>query len=465
MIKDVPTRYFRRRGRGRARSDGPSKIDEPISAEIFSVERLEQHAESLAKAQEVSATQTSVSLRGRLRSNSLALDAAFRALIAGLRKGQAVTPAAEWLVDNYYIVDEHMRAVRRDLPSGFYKQLPKLSHGPLRGYPRVYGLAWAVIAHSDSRFELDTLYRFCRAYQQVQTLTIGELWAIAITLRVVLIENLSRLAAGIVYRVALREEADALADKWLLDDAAHAAPNAADIRVAEARKLPNAFSAQLFQRLRDHDPETTPALAWLHRIFAALNTTADEIVHSEHQRQGAVNLSVRNVITSLRLISSVDWAKFFESVSLVDELMRERSSYAAFDFSTRDLYRHAIEELARRSRHTEIDVAHRALDAAERARVAGEPPHALEPGYYLVGAGRAGLERDLKYSVPWSQRFARWTRFSGLFGYIGAIAAASAAMTAATVLAAGAPSPDALPAAAALWLALVAASDVGITIV
>src|SRR6202166_5124571 len=264
MIKEVPTRYFRRRGRGRARSDGPSKIDEPISAEIFSAERLEQHAESLAKAQEVSATQSAVSLRGRLRSNALALDAAFRALIAGLRKGQAVTPAAEWLVDNYYIVDEHMRAVRRDLPSGFYKQLPKLSHGPLRGYPRVYGLAWAIVAHSDSRFELDTLYRFCRAYQRVQPLKIGELWAIAITLRVVLIENLTRLAAGIVSRLALRERADALADEWLSDAAAQMAPSTA-ARAAEAQRLGNAFGAQLYQRLRDHDPDTTPGLAWLHR--------------------------------------------------------------------------------------------------------------------------------------------------------------------------------------------------------
>ena len=171
MKKDVPSRYFRRRGRGRVLLDRPAAIDEPISAEIFSVERLEQHAESLAKAQEVSATQTAgVSLRGRLRSNALTLDAAFRTLIAGIRKGRAVTPAAEWLVDNYYIVDEHIRAVRRDLPSGFYKQLPKLSHGPLRGYPRVYGLAWAIVAHSDNRFELDTLYRFCRAYQRVQPL-------------------------------------------------------------------------------------------------------------------------------------------------------------------------------------------------------------------------------------------------------------------------------------------------------
>jgi cyclic beta-1,2-glucan synthetase len=463
-------KYFRWRGPRLALLEGSSALVEPVAAEIFSVERLEHHAEDLARTQEVSRTQTAgISLRGRLRSNASGLGAAFHALLAGIRRGRPITPAAEWLVDNYYIVDEHIRAVRRDLPAGFYKQLPKLSNGPLRGYPRVYGLAWAIVAHSDNRFELDTLVRFCRAYQRIQPLTIGELWAIAITLRVVLIENLSRLAGGIVSRMLLRERADTLADKWLLDDDKQAAPNAAAMRLVEEQGLPNAFGAQLFQRLRDHDPASTPALAWLYRAFAARNTTADDIVHSEHQRQGAVNLSVRNIITSLRLISSVDWAKFFESISLVDALLRERSSFAAFDFATRDLYRHAIEDLSRRSRHTEMEVARRALDAAERAAggAAGSSNgrHALEPGYYLVSAGRAALEQELAYRIPWNQRIARWTRAAGVAGYGGGIAVLSAAMTVAMLFAAGPPSLDSAAAAVTVVLALLATSDIGVTIV
>jgi cyclic beta-1,2-glucan synthetase len=484
-IEELPLKNFRRRSRARVLLEGPAKIiDEPISAEIFSVERLEHYAEHLARAQEVWPGQTAgISLHGRLRANASGLDAAFHTLIGVIRQGHAVTPAAEWLVDNYYIVDEHIRAVRRDLPPGFYKQLPKLSNGPLRGYPRVYGLAWTIVAHSDSRFEPDTLYRFCRAYQRIQPLTIGELWAIAITLRVVLIENLSRLAAGIVYRLSLREKANALADKLLPDPAKPDAPGAIAAPIPESQVLPGAFAAQLFQRLRDHDPETTPALNWLHRTLAAQGTTADDMVHGEHQRQGAVNLSVRNIITSLRLISSVDWAKFFESVSLVDELMRERSAFGAFDFSTRDLYRHAIEDLARRSPHSEIEVARRALDAAKRAadRAAGsagspQPPHALEPGYHLVSAGRSELERDLGYRVPWSQRIERWTRAAGVAGYAGGIAALSLGLTGGLLFAAGLPGVGAHApgvhqgAAVAIAMAiaafaLLAASDIGIAIV
>jgi cyclic beta-1,2-glucan synthetase len=426
----------------------------------------------LARTQEISQTNSAaVSLHARLRDNSGVLNSAYQTLVTGIRSDHAVTPAAEWLVDNYYVVHEHIQAIRRDLPAGYYKQLPKLANGPLRGYPRVYGLAWAIVAHTDNRFELDTLYRFCRAYQRVQPLTIGELWAIAITLRVVLIDNLTRLAAGIVYRLTLREKADALADE-LLPDGANPTPSSVNLRKVETNPLPNAFAAQLFQRLRDQDPATTPALSWLHTTLTAQNTNADDIVHSEHQRQGAVNVSVRNVITSLRLISSVDWAKFFESVSLADELMRDRSAFGTFDFSTRDLYRHAIEDLARGSRHSEIEVARRALDAARRAaaRTAGKDasgnrPREFEAGYYLVADGRPALERELEYDIPWNQRFARWTRASGVTGYAGGIACLSAIATAASYELAGAPHHNAIFASVTVALALLAASDAATAIV
>ena len=112
--------------------------------------------------------------------------------------GRVITPAAEWLLDNYHLVEEQIREIREDLPSSFYRLLPKLADGPLRGYPRVFGVAWAFVAHTDSRFEPEVLRRFVRAYQGVQPLTIGELWAVAITLRIVLVENLRRAAARIV---------------------------------------------------------------------------------------------------------------------------------------------------------------------------------------------------------------------------------------------------------------------------
>src|SRR5512145_1555641 len=201
-----------------------SALEEPIRAELFSAERLEQHGESLAAAQRVTTTpRKGRPLLPRVLDNGRVLLESYRAIAQAIREERAITPGAEWLVDNYHIVDEQLREIRDDLPRGFYRELPKLAEGHLCGYPRVYGLAWGFVAHTDSRFDPEMLRRFVRAYQRVQPLTIGELWAVAITLRVVLVENLRRLAERVVHDRAARQEADALAER-LLDLANRSTP-------------------------------------------------------------------------------------------------------------------------------------------------------------------------------------------------------------------------------------------------
>ena len=202
---------FLSRAFGRASRASPWDSHEPVRAELFSVERLEQHARTLAVAQPVTPKPTKGHpLAGRLADNGAMLLDAYREIAGAIDERRAITPAAEWLVDNYYLVERQIREIRSALPPGYYRQLPKLADGPFAGYPRVFGLAWAFVAHTDSHFDTEMLCRFVRAYQEVQPLTIGELWAVAITLRIVLVENLRRLAELIMLNSAARQEADAL---------------------------------------------------------------------------------------------------------------------------------------------------------------------------------------------------------------------------------------------------------------
>ena len=154
-------------------------------------------------------------LAGRLVDNEAVLLHAYRTIAKAMGEERAITPAAEWLIDNYHVVERQIRDIRSDLPPGYYRQLPKLAEGPFAGYPRVLGVAWAFVAHTDSHFDPEILARYVRAYQEVQPLTIGELWAVAITLRIVLVENLRRLAERMVHSRTSREEADNLADRLL----------------------------------------------------------------------------------------------------------------------------------------------------------------------------------------------------------------------------------------------------------
>jgi cyclic beta-1,2-glucan synthetase len=281
-----------------------------------------------------------------------------------------------------------------------------LRTGRSSAIPASSGLAWGYIAHSDSRFDPDSLRLFVRAYQRVEPLTIGELWAVAITLRIVLVENLRRAAARIVSSRAARQDADDVADRLLGLNGYAAEPDALARRDATGASLPSAFAVQLVLRLRDQDPTITPARRWLDERLTLQGTTADEIVHEEHQRQGTSNVTVRNIITSMRLLSDADWPEFFESVSLVDELLRTESAFAAMDFASRDLYRRAIEQLARGSKQTELAIARAALAAGSTPAATdsnGIADRRRDPGYHLIGEGRRAFEASAGYrSSLWS---------------------------------------------------------------
>jgi cyclic beta-1,2-glucan synthetase len=428
-----------------AKLTSPWDSDAPIRAELFSVERLEQHAATLAAAQDITPKPIKVPALGRrLRDNASALLAAHREIAQALDRGQAITPAAEWLVDNYHIVEEQIREIRTDLPIGYYRQLPKLAQGPFKGYPRVFGLAWAFVAHTDSHFDPAILRRFVNAYQQVQPLTIGELWAIAITLRIVLVENLRRSAARIILARAGRHDADILADRLLGANGRAAEPVATVLQPFAGAPLPAALAVQLVQRLRDQDPKVTPALDWLEAHLAQWATTAEAIVQEEHQRQGASNVTVRNTITSMRLVSDVDWAELVESVSLVDAAFRAASPFAEMDFPTRNLYRSAIEELARGAPQSELAIAQLALAAAAAARLepatrsgnvgAGDAgtgdAGTGDPGYYLIARGRAAFERALGFRPAPRLWLRRHVIGLGIGGYVAVIALMAAVILA-----------------------------------
>jgi len=439
---------------------------EPIVAELFSIERLEQHAESLAAAQTVTGKgHRGRDIRARLAENGKILLETYRVLAGAIKDEYSITPAAEWLVDNFHVIDEQLREIHDDLPPDFYRELPKLLEGHLAGYPRALGLAWAYVAHTDSRFDSESLCRMVRAYQRVEPLTLGELWAIAITLRIVLIENLRRLAEQIVPGRAARLQADALADSLLGigDDSPEAAM--ASLRRLNTTTLPAAGRVQLLQRLRDQDPAVTPALGWLETWLAAHGTTAEEFVRHEHQRQAATNVTVRNVITSMRLISWFDWAEFVESVSQVDEVLRSNGSFGQMDFATRDKYRHAIEELARSCGLSELEVARRAvLMSTAGDTLADERVRLLGAGYFLISDGRQLFERTLHARVSWRTRLLR-AYAASLSGYLASLALVTALFLTVPILLAVAGSAGWLSVLVLTGLALIPASDVSVALV
>jgi cyclic beta-1,2-glucan synthetase len=405
--------------------NGQIDAEGPIRSEFFGAARLMQYAEGLAKEHSVTLQEGKPLMPLALENGHLLLQY-YRTTAGAARDAQSMTPAAEWLLDNFYVVEEQLREIRDDLSVGFYRTLPKLASGHLQGYPRVLGVAWAYFAHSDSRFEPKVLRDFISAYQRVQPLTIGELWALAICLRVVLLENLRRIAENVVNSQKSRERADGVADT-LLDPSVKIDASVATVLNHLEENLDPAFVVRLIQRLHDDGPRVTPILTWLDRRLAMQGTTTDEIVRTENRRQAALNVSARNAITSMRLASTHDWQSFFERVSLVDQLLRQNTRFAEMDFATRDHYRHAIEEMARNSTHSELEVAKRAVERSQHAlsslqsgaKQFGE--RQTDPGYYLIANGRVEFEHELGVKMDWVTLLLRWYTRGAVPVYLGTI--------------------------------------------
>ncbi len=269
---------------------------------------------------------------------------AYRTLVEGLRRGQGISPAAEWLVDNFHTVEEQLRQIREDLPKSYHYELPKLITGEMRGYPRIYLIALTFIAHTDSRLDIESLRRFISAYQATTQLTIGELWAVAIVLRLALIENLRRLTARVVAARDERDQADRIADSLLAatNDQQRSVVAGIIQRLEKRKEIRRAFVVQLMQRLRDQDPDFMPLVEWVEREARHHDQSIEQVVQFEHHRQAASQVTVGNIITSMKLLSMLDWHSFFECVSLTEPILGADPAgiYAQMDFATRNRYRH-----------------------------------------------------------------------------------------------------------------------------
>ena len=430
----------------------------PIRSDLFGTERLEHHAETLAASQIVATAPIRVpSLVKRLQDNVQVLLSIYRATANVVNQGKSVSPAAEWLLDNFHLVELQLSQITEDLPPGFYRQLPKLADGHLEGYPRVFSLAWAYIAHTDSLISGSILRRFVQAYQRVTPLQIGELWAVAITLRIVLVENMRRLAVQIVDAQGMRTAADALVDR-VIGNASTAVPLHLAVAEFDQAPLDEIFATRIARRLRGSDPVETPLHAWLEDRLRRQGTSVEDVVARVLHRQGASNVTMRNIVTSMRVLSEIDWAEFFEDVSLVDARLRASSNFGAMDFATRNSYRTAIEDLARGASGDELAVT----DAALQIAANGQSVRERDPGYGLVGRGRASLEQVVDYRPPLRRRAFRLMARWGLRSYLGAIALLTGLVIWAALTVAGVAGWSLVP---LTLLALLPASDTGTALV
>ncbi|MEO6897919.1 MAG: glucoamylase family protein [Caldimonas sp.] len=382
-------------------SRGP--LERPNRSEIFGPERFAQHGRSLGETHAAAyAKARAGAFFPRLRDNIRVLREAQRYIGRQATAGHEVSPAAEWLLDNFHLIEAQLREIREGLPRQYFRDLPVLLDEPLVGLPRVYGVAWAFVAHTDSAFDEDLLVHFLLAYEASRELTLGELWALPTTLRVVLIENLRRLAERAAASMAAREVANLCCDRI---EASSPEQLDAVLALLNRRGVGNAFMVQMAQQLQDHrSPANARFFDWLQRVAPHLA----EIQTGLPAAQAADNLSVSSAIRSLRSIGDADWPEIVASTSVLIRLMLTSPAFGAERDDTRSQTLHAIEILARKSARSEREVATTLLGLMHGPESSpalrngdveddehGEDDAQTVANHWLRGAGRGELCRAL----------------------------------------------------------------------
>jgi len=410
-----------------SRSAGRRGGDEPpLRSELFSSDRMEIHGGTLARSHKLGPRGIRDPLLTRLAENERILTGACDHLTSAVNANRRIAPAGEWLLDNFYLIEEQIRTARSHLPKGYSRELPRLLDGPSAGLPRVYDIAHEAISHGDGRVDPESLSSFVASYQKVTVLKLGELWAIPIMLRLALIENLRRVGARIVAGGIDRDLAARWAEKML--EVAEKDPKSLILLTADmARSNPpmvSSFVAEFARRLQGQSAALALPLTWIEQRLSESGLTIEQLVRSENRQKAADQVSVSNSIGSLRFLGSMDWREFVETMSAVEQALREDpgKAYGRMDFTTRDGYRHVVEKIAKRSRLHEAVVARKAiLLAAEGAARNGTDHRAAHVGFYLIDRGLQQLQREAAVRLPTLEALRQMTGRFPLFFYLGSI--------------------------------------------
>jgi cellobiose phosphorylase len=410
---------------------------ELLRSELFSIEQLKRHAVTLAGQYKIDPRPGPDRLLPRLADNARVLLAAYDVVTAATKPGQRIPAAEAWLLDNFYLIEQQIALARRHLPRGYSRQLPRLADGPSAGFPRIYDLALELISHMDGRVDSDNATQFVAAYQTAEPLKLGELWAFPIMLQLALLENLRRVGLRIARRREERDAAIIWADRMLAT--AEKEPNQLIQLLAEFANadvpLTAPFVEEFYTRLQAQGPAMAFVQTWVEQKLLEQGVTATQLSEAAGRTAATNQISIANSIGSLRFIGAMDWKNFVESLSVVEQTLREDPAgmHASQDFATRDRYRHVIEDVARGCAHNSCSEVAVAREAVVLARTAserlGSHNRTAHVGYYLIDHGRQSLERAVGCRLSWKLRVSRASRHIRLLLYLSPIVLLTALTT------------------------------------
>ena len=322
----------------------------------------------------------------RLIENYYIIKEVYAILNEHVKLGISIHPAGEWLLDNFYIIEESIKSIKQELTSKKYKNFVGIKNGPYAGFARIYILATEIVNYTDNKIETVELEKYLSAYQTKRSLNMDEIWNIGIFLQIAIIENIRQICERIYVSQIEKFKVESIIERYVLQTKDIKFRNIRQnsfFKKASDMKYP--FIEYMSYKLKRYGKKTEKYLDILEEQVEKAGSTVSDVIKKEHFDIALKRVSISNCIGSIKKIQRINFLEIFEKINGVEEILKKDPAgvYAKMDYKTKDYYRQEIKKIAEKSKISEIYIAKKLLELAQNET--GKKKHI---GYYLFGKNK-----------------------------------------------------------------------------
>lgn len=308
-----------------------------------------------------------------------------------------IHPAGEWLLDNFYVIEEVVKSIQKNLSLSKYKNFLGIKNGKNYGFARVYVLASEIVNYTDCKIDETILEECLEAYQTKKSLSMDEIWNIGIFMQIAIIEKIRQISEVIyiseIEKYKVESIVERLVEEKPKDELLYIKKPKKILEITENVKYP--FVEYLSYKLKKYGKKTESYLGVLEEEIEKTGNTVSDVIKKEHFDIAIQKVSIGNSITSLKRINRINFLEIFEKVNDVEEILKSDPAdvYRKMDYQTKDEYRRKIKEISKSTKISEIYIAKKLIELANEGKVGEKTSHI---GYYLFGKNTEKLYKKLQ---------------------------------------------------------------------
>lgn len=345
----------------------------------------------------------------RLEDNFKTITMTYELLNKHLKEEINIHPAGEWLLDNYYIIEEMVKTIQKDLTLKKYTDFVAIASGPYTGFARMYVLATEIVAYTDAKIEAHTLQALLKAYQNKKTLNMEEIWNVGIFLEIAIIENIRNVCDKIYSSQMQKYKVESMLERLVEYKTKEQQQYKTNVesgkaKILEAGQMKYPFIEYMSYRLKKYGRKAYPYLDGLEEQVMKMGTTVSDVIKKEHFDIAVKKVSMGNCIKSIKEVQRINFLEIFENINGVEDLLRQDPThvYEKMDYKTKSYYRNKIKEISKKTKISEIYITNKALELARKKEEEATQPNTIEEtrkmhiGYYLIDEGITSLYQSLQ---------------------------------------------------------------------